>query len=101
MSSQVRILSPAQGFMEIYLTKHAKEKFKILLKHKFKVKKSQVIKTIEEPESIDYLRLPLLINQRKIDKAHYLRVVYKKENDKIKIITFYPSRIKKHEKKFR
>jgi len=88
--------------MGITFTKHAKEKFQILLKHKFKVKKIQVIQTIENPEELDFSRIPLIIAQRKIDKTHYLRVVYKKENnDRIKIITFYPARIKKYEKKLR
>ena len=81
--------------MEIIFTKHAKEKFEILLKHKFKVEKSQVLQALKNPENIDYSRIPLIIAQRKIDKNHYLRVVYKKENNKIKIITFYPTRIKK------
>jgi len=88
--------------MEVIFTKHAEEKFQILLKHKFKIKKTQVIQAVENPEGLDFSRIPLIIAQRKIDKTHYLRVVYRKENnDKIKIITFYPARIKKYEKKIR
>ncbi|MEK7142757.1 MAG: DUF4258 domain-containing protein [Patescibacteria group bacterium] len=82
----------------IYFTKHAKEKFEILKKHKFPVLKKQVIETIEDPEKIDYSRLPLFIAQRKFDKYHVLRVVYKKEEGLIKVITFYPGRSKHYEK---
>lgn len=49
-------------------------------------------------EKIDYSRSPLLIAQRKFDKTHILRVVYKQEGDLIKIITFYPGRSTQYEK---
>ena len=82
----------------IYFTKHAEEKFVILIKHKFSISKEQVIKTITNYEKIDNSRLPLLIAQRKLDNTHVLRVVYKQEGDLIKIITFYPGRSKQYEK---
>ncbi len=82
----------------IIFTKHAKDKFKILKKHKFIVSEKQVLKAIEEPDLIDESRLPLLIAQRKIDKEHVLRVVYKKEGNNKKVITFYPGRINQYEK---
>lgn len=82
----------------IYFTKHAKEKFRILEEHGFKVSKDQVIATIKQPDLIDSSRLPLLIAQGGIDPEHVLRVVYREENrDKI-IITFYPGRRKDYEK---
>lgn len=80
----------------ILFTKHAEEKFKVLKRHKFLVSRRQVLKTVKNPKSIDYSRLPLFIAQRKIDKGHVLRVVYKQETDFIKIITFYPGRIKQY-----
>lgn len=83
----------------IYFTKHANSKFNILKKHKFSILRKQVIETVENPEKFDYSRTPLLIVQRKIDKNHVLRVVYKKEEDLIKIITFYPGRISQYEKR--
>lgn len=82
----------------IVFTKHAKDKFNILKTHKFSVSKRQVIKTVQKPELVDYSRPPLLIAQRKIDRNHVLRVVYKKEQKVIKIITFYPGRITQYEK---
>ncbi|MBI3638422.1 DUF4258 domain-containing protein [Candidatus Wolfebacteria bacterium] len=78
----------------IVFTKHAKEKFSVLKRHKFLVSQSQVLKTIEKPDTIDYSRLPLLIAQRKINRNYALRVVYRIEGGVIKIITFYPSRTK-------
>jgi len=83
----------------IVFTKHAKDKFKILEKHKFLTTEKQVLETIEKPDLIDKSRPPLLIAQRKIDKRHVLRVVYKKANGVIKIITFYPGRKEQYEKK--
>ncbi|PIY90721.1 MAG: DUF4258 domain-containing protein [Candidatus Nealsonbacteria bacterium CG_4_10_14_0_8_um_filter_35_10] len=83
----------------IIFTTHAKNKFEILKRHKFLITEKQILKTIENPDLIDYSRSPLLIAQGKIDKRHVLRVVYKKENGIIKIITFYPGRKKQYEKK--
>lgn len=84
----------------IVFTKHAKNKFLILKKHKFLVSKKQVLNTIEKPDLIDQSRLPLLIAQREIDESHVLRVVYKQENKGkvLKIITFYPGRRKNYDK---
>ena len=83
----------------IWLTKHAKEKFEALKRHGFMISQREVIKTVEQPEMIDYGRLPLLIAQRKIDNTHVLRVVYKIVQKDIKIITFYPGRLRQYEKK--
>ena len=82
----------------IFFTKHAKEKFDILERHKFSVSKEQVIETIKNPEEIDRSRLPLLNAQSRFDKSHVLRVVYKQEEGLSKVITFYPGRSKKYEK---
>ena len=82
----------------IIFTKHAKDKFNILKKHKFIVSEEQVLKTIQKPDLIDTSRLPLFIAQRRIDKTHILRVVYKQEEANKKVITFYPGRINQYEK---
>ena len=80
----------------ITFTKHAQEKFRILARHKFFLKKKDILDTVVKPEKIDDSRFPLLIAQRKIDKNHVLRVVYKEEKSDLKIITFYPGRIKQY-----
>lgn len=82
----------------IIFTKHAKNKFEILKRHKFLISEKQVLETIENPDLIDYSHFPLFIAQRKIDREHVLRVVYKKEGGIIKIITFYPGRKEQYEK---
>jgi hypothetical protein len=82
----------------IIFTKHANDKFSLLRKHKFLVTKQQVLKTLKYPETIDYSRTPLLIAQKQIDREHVLRVVYKKEGNVVKVITFYPGRRENYEK---
>jgi len=83
----------------IKFTKHANQKFKILRLHNFHISKKEVIKAIQKPELIDYSRLPLLIAQRKLDRNHVLRVVYREEDGDKLVITFYPGRIKHYEKR--
>lgn len=80
----------------ITFTKHAKDKFGILKKHKFLVSEEQVLATVAMPDLVDYSRVPLLIAQRKIDRNIVLRVVYKEERGAIKIITFYPGKSKQY-----
>lgn len=82
----------------IIFTKHAQDKFGVLKRHKFILKKKDVLMVVTNPEKIDYSRTPLIIAQRKIDKSHVLRVVYKQEKDDLKIITFYPGRAEQYEK---
>ena len=86
-------------FGMIIFTKHAHDKFEILKNHKFVVAKPQVLKTLQAPELIDRSRSPLLIAQRKIDKNHVLRVVYKQQSGNIIVITFYPGRTNQYETK--
>ncbi|MBI5798496.1 MAG: hypothetical protein HZB10_01015 [Candidatus Yonathbacteria bacterium] len=80
----------------ITFTKHAKDKFGILKKYKFSVSEEQVLATVAMPDLTDYSRAPLLIAQRKIDKNHVLRVVYRQERGSVKIITFYPGKSKQY-----
>lgn len=80
----------------ILFTKHAKDKFGILKKHKFSVSEEQVLATVAMPDLIDYSRNPLLVAQREIDRNLVLRVVYKQERGTTKIITFYPGKSKQY-----
>lgn len=80
----------------IRFTEHAREKIWILRRHSFEISEKDVLDVINNPDIIDYSRLPLLIAQKDMDKSHVLRVVYKiKDNVKI-IITFYPGRKKQY-----
>ena len=85
--------------MKIHFTRHAEQKFDVLGRHGFLVKREQVVDVILSPEGVDLSKEPLIINQKKIDKTHYLRVVYKKEGNIIKVITFYPARVQKYAKR--
>lgn len=82
----------------VVFTKHALNKFLVLKSHGVSISKNQVLKAIIKPDLIDRSRLPLMIGQIQIDKNHVLRVVYKKESEDIKIITFYPGRKNQYEK---
>jgi hypothetical protein len=84
--------------MKIRFSKHARQKFEVLARHGVVISKKKVIQTIELPTYIDYSRIPLLIAQGDLDKNHVLRVVYKKENSELFIITFYPGRKLQYEK---
>ncbi len=83
----------------IIFTKHARDKFGILRKHKFIISEKKVSEVLNKPDLIDYSRLPLLIAQGKVDRTHVLRVVYKEEKGFMKVITFYPGRSKNYGKK--
>jgi len=84
--------------MNIAFTKHAREKFLLLKRHKVLVSREQVLETVRNPERLDYSRLPLLIAQRGFDKTRVLRVVYQMEKNDILIITFYPGKRSQYEK---
>lgn len=81
--------------MKFVFTKHAVvDKLAMLKKHKFQIRvtKRLVKEIILGPEHKDEESdKPNIIASKGIDKNHILRVVYRKENDIIKVITFYPA----------
>lgn len=79
--------------MKIVYTKHAAvEKFDMLKKHKFTVNKKFIESVIKNPDHKDAESdKPKIIASKDIDQKHVLRVVYKREDDIITIITFYPA----------
>jgi len=83
----------------IHFTKHAQEKFKILSRHGVKIPKRKVIDTVNQPDKVDHSRSPLFIAQSNLDRNHVLRVVYKRTEDSITVITFYPGRKIQYEKR--
>lgn len=77
----------------IKYTKHAKKKFFDLSELGVKVSKSLIAKIIKDPLSVDTkLDAPKIIVSGDLDKRHILRIVYRKEDDIIVVITFYPAR---------
>ncbi|MCH8821133.1 DUF4258 domain-containing protein [Patescibacteria group bacterium] len=79
--------------MKVVFSKHAKErKFPALAKHGFNLTESDVLKVVENPEHEDKdSDVPNIIASKSFGEKLVLRVVYKKQNDIIKIITFYPA----------
>lgn len=78
--------------VKIVYTKHATGKFLLLAKRGVKISKTLVDKTVRHPENIDIESdKPKNIISKSVDRKHVLRVVYLRENDIIKIITFYPA----------
>ena len=68
----------------IYFTKYAEQKFDILNKHKIYFTKEQIEDVIKLPDKISKKNKYLTSQKDKI------KVIYKKEEEIIKIITFYP-----------
>lgn len=68
----------------IYFTKYAEQKFEILNKHKVYFTKEQIEDTIKLPDKISKKGKYLSAKKDKV------KIVYKKEGDLIKVITFYP-----------
>ena len=82
--------------MKIIFTEHAELKFKDLEKQGFKIAKGQVEDAINMPQDIIESAKGHLIAQRAIDETHMIRVIYEKEEDSIRVITFYPTRRRKY-----
>ncbi|MBU0647106.1 hypothetical protein KKC67_00390 [Patescibacteria group bacterium] len=69
-----------------YFTKYAEQKFDILNRHKVFFTKEQIENTVNIPDKIGKKGQLLTTQQENI------KVVYKKDGEIIKIITFYPIR---------
>ncbi|MFA4941489.1 MAG: hypothetical protein WC582_02740 [Patescibacteria group bacterium] len=68
----------------LYFTKYAEKKFDILNKHKVYFTKEQIEETIKSPDKVE--------KRKKLTLAckDNTKVIYKREAELIKIITFYP-----------
>ncbi len=78
-------------FEKIRFTKHASEKFELLKTYGFDVTKAFVTNTIMNPSRVD-LRDDQSLALRPLNEEYALRVVYKRINDNIVVVTFYPVR---------
>jgi len=67
-----------------YFTKYAEQKFDILNKHKIFFTREQIEDTISSPDKTG--KKDKLLTAQKEN----VKVIYKKEDEIIKIITFYP-----------
>lgn len=76
----------------IYYTKYAEEKFNVLREHKFSLTKEDIDKIITAPEKIKRFDKKLLQADGRYSDEYNVRVIFKRENNTKKIITFYPVR---------
>ena len=68
----------------IYFTKYAEQKFNILNKHKVYFRREQIESAVNLPDKISKKGKYLAARKDEV------KVIYKKEDGMIKIITFYP-----------
>ncbi|MDD5071325.1 MAG: DUF4258 domain-containing protein [Patescibacteria group bacterium] len=68
----------------LYFTKYAEKKFDILNKHKVYFTREQIEETLKLPDKAEKKGKYLTAQKNRI------KVVYKKEDEMIRIITFYP-----------
>jgi hypothetical protein len=80
----------------VRFTRHAQKKFSVLAVHGFVVSEEQVRQTVLSPDRVEDYETEQ-IAQKRISDTHVLRVVYRRENDEILVITFYPGRRKRYE----
>lgn len=86
--------------MRVVFTKHAEGKFDQPDIKSFQLSKKDVKNAIEDP---DYSGVEIFREARfvlkKLDSQHSLRVIYKAEGSIITVITFYPTKKGRYEKK--
>ena len=83
--------------MKFHFTKHAISKFLKTRKAGFSITRKQIKQTIISAKRVEDRPDKTSIAMTVIDDNHVLRVVYRRENDIIVIITFYPGRRKAYE----
>ena len=83
--------------MRFIFTKHAIEKFDQLERLGWVVTKDKIRRTIKKPKWTGVSRHGQKTAMSLVDQKHIIRVVFNKEDDIIKIITFHIARRGKYE----
>ncbi|GIX46978.1 MAG: DUF4258 domain-containing protein [Candidatus Tectimicrobiota bacterium] len=83
--------------MKVRYTRHAEQKFEVLRRHGFEVKKEPVEETLRQPQAVIPQERGRFIAQRTVSDRHLLRVVYREEGETKVVITFYPVRRERYE----
>lgn len=78
--------------MKFIFTKHAIEKFNELERLGWKVTKTKIKKTILKPRWQGVSRHGQKTAMSLVDRKHIIRIVFNRENDIIKVITFHIAR---------
>ena len=79
----------------IRFTPHAKEKLRRLIESG--ITEKEVIKTVENPESLTSGYFGRKIAQSKLAHELVLRVVYEEIDNKILVVTIYPAKKRRYE----
>ena len=83
----------------VRFTLHAETKFKTIQKSGFSVTREDVIDCLRFPDKIDTAPNNIKISQKGMGSRHVLRVVFREDNQGIKVITFHPGNRRRYEKK--
>lgn len=75
--------------MKIFFTKHAIDKLKTNESRKFHINKKRIESVIREPISKKQLKSGVFRTVGSLDRRHSLCVIYKYQDDIIKVITFF------------
>lgn len=77
--------------MTLVLTKHAVRKLRSKEAKKFRISKSKLKTALEKPIFKEFFELGVIRIISRLDENHSLVIIYKHEDDIIKVITFYPA----------
>lgn len=79
--------------VKVKFTKHALFKFKDLSKLGVNISKKKILDILKKPENLEEdIDYPNIIVSGELDKTRVMRIVYRKEDDKIVVVTFYPAK---------
>lgn len=83
-------------YVRFHFTKHANTKLILVKQAGFNITKTKVKQTIFHPLRTEERNDGTFITTTLLDQDHVLRVVYRREDDIIVVITFYPGRRKSY-----
>ena len=80
-----------------YFTKHVKQKIVLSKKTPFPINKLQIKYCIEHPKKVEVRSDGTIVSTVPLNRIYILKVVSRKDNDIMVIITFYPARKERYE----
>lgn len=83
--------------MKIIYTKHALEKFRVLEDLDWKITRDKLKETLQKPKWSGVSRHGQETAMSLVNTKHIIRVIFNREDDTIKVITFHIARRGKYE----
>ena len=83
--------------MKIIFSIHAEDKFDLLKRYGWRITKTQIRDAIKQPKWKGESKFGQKTGMILVDESHILRVIFNKEGDIIKVITFHIARRGKYE----